>query len=108
MGSLSETVNGVENQVMAIHPEHVYVESLNDGEDGLRLVLHFPQRSLLTSEFARVAIETAVRALSAEIVKEFKNEILKQVDFEKLAHLVLTKSAERVADKISGAVGKNW
>lgn len=93
---------------MAIHPEHVYVESLNDSDGGLRLVLHFPNRNFLTSEFARVAIETAVQSLSAEVVKEFKDEILKQVDFEKLAHLVLTKSAERVADKISGAVGKNW
>jgi len=87
----------------------VYVETLNDVNGvGLRIVLHFTNRNFLTPEFARVAIQQAVQDLSAVIVNEFKDEILKQVDFEKLAHLVLTKSAERVADKISGAVAKNW
>jgi hypothetical protein len=87
----------------------VYIESLSDADgQGIRLVLHFQSRSFLNSEFARVAIESAVQALSAEVVKEFKDEILRRVDFEKLAHLVLTKSAERVAEKISGAVAKGW
>ena len=94
---------------MANDKGDVYVETLHDPDgQGIRLVLHFSERNFLTSEFARVAIETAVQALSAEVVKEFKDEILKQVDFEKLAHLVLTKSAERVAEKISGAVARNW
>jgi hypothetical protein len=85
----------------------VYVESLADADGaGLRLVLHFPDRNFLTAEFARAAIEAAVQGLSAEVVKEFKDEILKRVDFEKLAHLVLAKSAERVAEKIAGAVSK--